>query len=277
MKTKIVLLGFALSAATAFSQDPTIVEYGPLTNQMTVDNHNQLMNTLNQLLSKADSQLKDLDNQLKQIGDYKAAATSGPATDEAAIVKASLDAAAAGGLKTNADLKASRDDNSNKDIFNSDLDGAMTKIGDTYKDKAGNTKQRDVSNYKVENDLNVRIKEYNRVRDQAIQDQARLQQALMEALDALEKATDQATIDTQSALIQTIEGQIQASQNTVLNANNDVIIREKEIANQRQIEAKSRMEGRTGGVQAALDALHLRPKGTATGSTDSGRLPWGGN
>jgi len=251
MKTHSVLALVLSVGGYCLGQSPTIVEYGPTTSGKMETNHTEIKTALNELLTKATKQLEALDKQLQRTGDYMATVRA-----DSGILEAQ-DAMAENGVtsvKTNAELATIREAAKGDDVFNPDSDeaGVFKSISTTYqfntgeKDKDGNfiyeTRNRDGKEYTNEGKKLADLKEFYRVRDEAITKQKNLEDARIEAHTALLETEDAVETQRLSSLISSIDAELIAVRQDVANASHELEMHEKAIQLQQVVDAKSKQE-----------------------------------
>ena len=252
MKTFIMLSALFLTAQASFGQ-ATVIEFGPNAKTEVTS----IRTSLENLLKKADDQLKKLDDQLGRVDEQLKRTGDYTADNRASVISAqsAMDAASqmGEGAKTNAQLAADRAKIEGKDVFDTskDIDGVFTAVSKTYTGKVRNDKgewvdkkgmERDPELYEFESKILGNLREFYRVRDEAINKQKALETARNEALQDLLVTEDEVETTRLSTLISSIDAELIAVRQDVANASDEVAMHEKGIQLQASVESKSKQE-----------------------------------
>lgn len=286
MKTSIVFSLLVLGTACSFGQQPlTYIDSSLDTTGAT--RHTEIKTALDELLKKAQSQLDKLDEQLTRTGDYLA-------DNRASVTSAqtAMDAASqiGEGAKTNAQLAADRAKMDGKDVFDDtkDVEGVFTAVSETYTGKVRNDKgewveqdnlKRDPALYKLEAKMLGDLREFYRVRDEAVTKQKALEAARNDALEDLLATEDEVETTRLSTLISSIDSELIAVRQDVANASDEVAMHEKGMQLQVIVESKSKQEemGRKGtsveDLTKMVDEMLEKSRGRSKEEKKRGSLP----
>lgn len=286
MKTSIVLSLLVLGTAWSSGQQPlTYIDSSLDTTGAT--RHTEIKTALDELLKKAESQLQKLDDQLTRTGDYLADNRASVTAAQAAMDAASQ---IGEGAKTNAELAADRAKMDGKDVFDDtkDIDGVFTAVSETYTGKVRNDKgewveqdnlKRDPALYKLEAKMLGDLREFYRIRDEAVTKQKALEQARNDALEDLLETEDEVETARLSTLISSIDSELIAVRQDVANASDEVAMHEKGMQLQTIVESKSKQEemGRKGtsveDLTKMVNEMLEKSKGRSKEEKKRGSLP----
>jgi hypothetical protein len=264
MKTNTVLCLLMLGTAASYGQQPlTYIDSSLDTTGAT--RHTEIKTALDELLKKAESQLQKLDDQLTRTGDYLADNRASVTAAQTAMQEASQ---IGEGAKTNAQLAADRAKMDGKDVFDGtkDIDGVFTAVSETYTGKVRNDKgewveqdnlKRDPELYKLEAKMLGDLREFYRIRDEAVTKQKALEAARNDALEDLLETEDEVETARLSTLISSIDSELIAVRQDVANASDEVAMHEKGMQLQTIVESKSKQEemGRKGTSAADIEKM----------------------
>lgn len=223
---------------------------------------------IDQLLAEAQKQNEKLQQQLDHLGDYQKANLNQPATvigAQAAVSAAQsnivgeLPDSSNVTLKSNNQLVTERSALTGAEVFTDSPDGTLTGIGNTYtykvrettKDAATGkttskmvekTADRDATLYTDESKREFDLKEFYRIRDEALAKQQKLEAARWQALQDQAKATDDIESQRLATLIETINAELATCRQDVANASQDVLMHEKTFALQKALDLKAKSE-----------------------------------
>ena len=282
MKKFIMLSALFLTAQASFGQ-ATVIEFGP--NAKT--DVTSIRTSLEDLLKRADEQLKKLDDQLTRTGDYLADNRASVTAAQTAMQEASQ---IGEGAKTNAQLAADRAKMDGKDVFDGskDIDGVFTAVSETYTGKVRNDKgewveqdnlKRDPELYKLEAKMLGDLREFYRIRDEAVTKQKALEAARNDALEDLLETEDEVETARLSTLISSIDSELIAVRQDVANASDEVAMHEKGMQLQTIVESKSKQEemGRKGtsveDLTKMVNEMLEKSKGRSKEEKKRGSLP----
>jgi len=225
----------------------TLVEDPALIN-VTIVNHSEVMIALEEQLATARDQLLRMEEQLRVMGDPSQVVTvSGVAEANEAMSESKGE-----GLKSNDELAEMIENIEPSALFIEDLYGMAEPIGDTF-EQDGETFQRNGDFYKPEAAMLDRIRDYQRVRQASLERRDKLQEAMIETLDRIQRAEDFATIQKHRAVIDVLQTQIAAADSEIGSAAKDVEILQQEFLNQANAIRKATSE-RTPKVESSEDA-----------------------
>lgn len=286
MKTNTVLCLLMLGSAASYGQQPlTYIDSSLDTTGAT--RHTEIKTALDELLKKAESQLQKLDDQLTRTGDYLADNRASVTAAQTAMQEASQ---IGEGAKTNAQLAADRAKMDGKDVFDGskDIDGVFTAVSETYTGKVRNDKgewveqdnlKRDPELYKLEAKMLGDLREFYRIRDEAVTKQKALEAARNDALEDLLATEDEVETARLSTLISSIDSELIAVRQDVANASDEVAMHEKGMQLQVIVESKSKQEemGRKGtsveDITKMVNEMIEKSKGRSKEEKKRGSLP----
>lgn len=286
MKTNTVLCLLMLGSAASYGQQPlTYIDSSLDTTGAT--RHTEIKTALDELLKKAESQLQKLDDQLTRTGDYLADNRASVTAAQTAMQEASQ---IGEGAKTNAQLAADRAKMDGKDVFDGskDIDGVFTAVSETYTGKVRNDKgewveqdnlKRDPELYKLEAKMLGDLREFYRIRDEAVTKQKALEAARNDALEDLLETEDEVETARLSTLISSIDSELIAVRQDVANASDEVAMHEKGMQLQVIVESKSKQEemGRKGtsveDITKMVNEMIEKSKGRSKEEKKRGSLP----
>lgn len=261
MKTLALALILATAACAARAQEPvTFIEYGPQALQMHTQNNADIQAALNKLLEKSEKQLDALDSLVKWHGDFSAANKASVESAKDAILANTLTT-----TKSTQQLMQERASVTGKELFEDSPDGVFKGIGNTFekkeKDADGNeitvTTDRDPEKYKAEAQKLQDIKEFYRVREEALDKQKALEAARLQAHIDLLKTEDEVETRRLTAQIATLDAELIAIRQDVANANHELEVHEKAVNLQTIADAKAGQE------DSGRDPTSMRQKAEA--------------
>ena len=267
-----VMAGLVTSASA--QTEITIVETpsGTLdTNVNTIaTNSGELKKLLDDLLKQAQKQTDALNLQLQRMGDYKnQPASVGTAQGAMGSTQSKIvgDLSSANNyitLKSNQELATERAAVEGNAVFKDSDDGTFKGIGDTKTVKVRETREvlgsdgkptgksetvmvektvnRDASLYEQEAKKQFDLMEFYKTRDDALAKQKQLEAARLRALQ--DQAVAQDAVETQrlATLISTIDAELITCRQDVANASQEVLMHEKALALQQQLDLKAKNE-----------------------------------
>lgn len=270
MKTLSFISLCVLSVGAGYCQTP-VVELDPVgASKAALDNINSntasVKQALDELLDRANKQLTELEKQSKAMGNYLAA-------NSASVEKARTDIQAnKDTLKTNSQMVSERSALTGAEVFNDNADGSFKGIGTTVKTKAVDkdtgkivevTKERDKTLYTGESQKLYDIDEVNRVFDETLAEQKRLEAARLEAQIALLQTQD--AVETQRLAVQigSLDAQLIAIRQDVANQNVMREAHKDQIQLQEIVNAKAKGEASGSGAgrtQSDITAMQDKVK-----------------
>lgn len=268
MKTsRFVLASFLVAAAAAAQSGGTVITSAPTIEAAINTSSTDLNATLTQLLNEAERQNEKLQTSLDRMGDPAAVNLA-----SVQLIKQDLlDSASL--LKTEEQQRTMMTGLTGAEVFEDDAFGLMEPIGATVTKDDGTEVDRDPEKYRLESAVMAQIKEFKRVREEALQRKNALTTELGEVIQDLEEAQDLASIQKLNAMITLLRGQIDEINQSILIAQADAEMTQKELVGQAQIMTKAKQE------EATLNRPVPDPA-TATGTfpgfgTTPKKLPWG--
>ncbi|MEN3940313.1 hypothetical protein WJU23_03390 [Prosthecobacter sp. SYSU 5D2] len=268
MKTsRLVLASFLAAAAAAAQSGGTVVTSAPSIEAAINTSSTDLNATLTQLLNEAERQTEKLQTSLDRMGDPAAVNLASVQLIKQDI----LDSATL--LKTEDQQRMMMTGLTGAEVFTDDAFGLMEPIGATVTKDDGTEVERDPEKYRMEAAVMAQIKEFKRVREEALQRKTALTTELGEVIQDLEDAQDLASIQKLNAMITLLRGQIDEINQSILIAQADAEMTQKELVGQAQIMTKAKSE-------AAMLNRPAPDPATATGTfpglgTTPRKLPWG--
>jgi len=236
MKTHLFLVGALTLTAIATAQDSGVITSAPTIEEAINRSNTDLNATLTQLLNEAEMQNEKLKNSLERMGD--------PATVNLASVGIIKDdiLGSAKSLKTEAEQRTMMSGLTGAEVFSDDAFGLMEPIGATVTKDDGTEVERDPEKYRLESAVMAQIKEFRRVREEALTRKTMLTEELSEVLLDLEAAKDLATIQKLNGMIAVLRGQIDEVNQSILIAQADAEMTQKELVGQAQVMTKAKQE-----------------------------------
>lgn len=268
MKLKILILLCALPAIGSFGQSgaSVVIVESALSIESRLDNTNA---TITQLLSEAEKQTGKLEDTLKQISDpAKVHAASVTLIKNAIVDSAKL-------LKNEAEQRAMMSNLTGAEVFTDDALGVMEPIGATVTKEDGTVVNRDPERYRLESAVVAQVREFKRVREEALTRKKELTEQLGDVFEQLEIAEDLGNIQKLDAMMRVLKGEIEECNQTILIAQADVEMTEKELIGQAQVMAKAKQEENN--INNAPDPSGAAPKGGTFPGFGAApkKLPWG--
>lgn len=264
MKTRLLIAAALTLTAAARAQTGVIVTSAPTLeagqSQMT-GQLSDLTGTLTQLLDEAKLQNEKLQTSLERMGDPKSMNA-----DSLAIIKQDVQKSATS-LKSQEDQLAMMKSIDGSEVFNDTAFGVMTAIGDKITRKDGTEVDRDPEKYKMEAAMLAHVKEYRRVRGEAIARKETLTRELENVIDDMSSAEDMATLQKLQLMMTALRGQIQECNDTIMIAQADAEMTAKELEGQARVLTKGKQEedyansprSKLGTAEAGADAPAFDP------------------
>jgi hypothetical protein len=281
MKTSRLVLASFLVAASAAAQD-TVITSAPTIEAAINNSSTDLNASLTQLLNEAERQNERLQTSLDRMGDPAAVNLASVAIIKQDILEsASL-------LKTEQQQKEMMSGLTGAEVFEDDAFGLMEPIGATITKDDGTEAERDADKYRMEAAVMAQIKEFKRVRGEALERKEKLTTELAEVIQDLEDAQDLASIQKLNAMIALLRGQIDDVNQSILIAQADAEMTQKELVGQAQIMTKAKHEeavlnrpvpdpatatGTFPGLGSTPRKLLWQRKGGSTGGATEGEAP----
>lgn len=259
MKTAILLLAGVLISTAAVAQE-TIVTSAPTIEAVINSTASDLNAKLTQLLDQATQQNTKLQTSLDRMGDPAAINLPSVQIIKNDIIQSSTT------LKTRDEQRAAMSALTGAEVFDDDAFGAMTPIGATVTLKDGTVKERDPEKYRLESVMNAQGKEFQDVRQKALDRKVALKQEVDKVLEDLEVAQDLATTLKLHAMLTALYAQIDECNQTILIAKADAEMAEKELIGQARVMAKAKSE------ESQLN----RPQATGAAGIGDGTFPGAG-
>lgn len=260
MKTAACIFASVLISTAAWAQE-TIITSAPTIEAVINSTSSDLNAKLTQLLDQATQQNTKLQTNLDRMGDPAAINLPSIQIIKDDILQSSTM------LKTRDEQRAVMSALTGAEVFDDDAFGAMTPIGDTVTDKDGEPVidkdgkpvKRDPKKYRMEAVMNAQVKEFQEVRQKALDRKALLNEEIGEVLQDLEAAQDLSTTLKLQAMLTALYAQMDECNQTILVAQADAEMAEKELLGQARIMSKAKSE----------ESQHNRPQ-TASGGDGTG-------
>ena len=278
MKTAACIFASVLISTAAWAQE-TIITSAPTIEAVINSTSSDLNAKLTQLLDQATQQNTKLQTNLDRMGDPAVINLPSIQIIKDDILQYSTI------LKTRVEQRdaMSKGKMTGVEVFDDDAFGTMTPIGDTVTDKDGapvldkdgNPLKRDPEKYRMDAVLNAQVKEFQDVREKALELKKKLNTEIGEVLQDLEVAEDLATTLKLQAMLTALYAQMDECNQTILIAKADAEMMEKEFVGQARVMAKAKRED----SQLKQDQTAF-PTGTGDGTfpereAASRRLPFG--
>ncbi len=269
MKTAACILAGALISTVAWAQE-TIITSAPTIEAVINSTASDLNAKLTQLLDQATEQNTKLQTSLDRMGDPAAINLPSIQIIKNDILQASTM------LKTRDEQRTAMSTLTGAEVFDNDAFGAMTPIGATVTLKDGTVADRDPEKYRLDAVLNAQVKEFQDVRQKALDRKAVLNEEIGEVMQDLEDAQDLSTTLKLQAMLTALYAQLDECNQAILIAQADAEMAEKELMGQARIMSKAKSE------ESQLNRPQTASGGVGTGDgsfPDSGstprRLPFG--
>lgn len=269
MKTSPFIFAGILISASALAQE-TIVTSAPTIEAVINSTASDLNAKLTQLLDQATEQNTKLQTSLDRMGDPAAINLPSVQIIKNDILQSSTT------LKTRDEQRAAMSALTGAEVFDNDAFGAMTPIGATVILKDGTEVDRDPEKYRMESLMDAQMKEFQEVRQKALERKAALKQEVGEVLQDLDSAQDLATTLKLEAMLTALYAQMDECNQTILIAKADAEMAEKELMGQARVMTAAKSEEAQ--LNRAQRAASTPPDGAgafpAAGGTPR-RLPFG--
>lgn len=259
MKTAACILASVLISQAVFAQE-TIVTSAPTIEAVINSTSSDLNARLTQLLDQATQQNTKLQTSLDRMGDP--AVINLPSIQ---IIKDDI-IQSSNILKTRDEQRTAMAALTGAEVFDDDAMGAMTPIGATVTLKDGTVVDRDPEKYRMDAVVNAQVKEFQDVRQKAMDRKAALNTEVGEVLQDLEVAQDLSTTLKLQAMLTALYAQIDECNQTILIAKADVEMAEKELVGQARVMSKAKSE------ESQLN----RPRAEGSVGTGDGTFPGAG-
>ena len=256
MKTSPFILAGILISASALAQE-TIVTSAPTIEAVINSTASDLNAKLTQLLDQATEQNTKLQTSLDRMGDPAAINLPSVQIIKNDILQSSTT------LKTRDEQRAAMSALTGAEVFDNDAFGTMAPIGATVTLKDGTEADRDPEKYRMESVMDAQMKEFQEVRQKALERKAALNQEVGEVLQDLESAQDLATTLKLEAMLTALYAQMDECNQAILIAKADAEMMEKELIGQARVMAKAKSE------ESQLN----RPQAAGASGTSEGGFP----
>jgi exonuclease VII large subunit len=235
MKTAACIFASVLISTAAWAQE-TIITSAPTIEAVINSTSSDLNAKLTQLLDQATQQNTKLQTNLDRMGDPAAINLPSIQIIKDDILQSSTI------LKTRDEQRTAMSTLTGAEVFDDDAFGAMTPIGATVTLKDGTTVDRDPEKYRMDAVLNAQVKEFQEVRQKALDRKALLNEEIGQLLQDLEAAQDLATTLKLQAMLTALYAQMDECNQAILVAKADAEMAEKELVGQARIMSKAKSE-----------------------------------
>ncbi len=246
----------------------TIVTAAPTVEAAILRSSADLNATLTRLLEEAEKQKEKLETSLQRMGD--------PEQVQLASVRMLKDEilASANLLKNKEQQRQQMSALTGAEVFEDDASGLMEKIGATITKKDGTPVDRDPERYRMESAMNTQVKEFKRVREEALTRKEKLKAELAEVIQDIESCKDIASAMKLNSMVIALDGEISECNQTIMVAEADVAMAEKELVGHARVRVLAKQEEKT--LQNAPDPTAPTVEGKFPGAgVASKKLPWG--
>lgn len=267
MKTIPVLLSTLLMTGSAWAQE-TIVTAAPTVEAAIMRSSADLNATLTRLLEEAEKQKEKLETSLKQMGDPQEVQLASVQMLKQEIL------ASAKMLKTKDEQRQQMTSITGAEVFDDDASGLMEKIGATITKEDGTVVDRDPERYRMESAMNSQVKEFKRVRDEALTRKEKLKRELAEVIQDIESCRDIASAMKLNSMVIALDGEISECNQTIMVAEADVAMAEKELVSHARVMSLAKQEEKTVNNTSAPGAAPTGGSFPGMGATPK-KLPWG--
>ena len=235
MKTTILILAGCLIGTVALGQGAVITS-APTIEAVIQSSTSDLNAKLTQLLDEAKAQNEKLKTNLDRMGDPSVVNLA-----SIAIIKNDIEESAVV-LKTRDEQRAAMSALTGSEVFDDDAFGTMTPIGATVTLDDGSVADRDPEKYRLEAAMTAQVKEFQDVRQKALDRKALLNQEVAAVLEDLEAAQDLATTLKLDSMLRALYAQMDECNQTILIAKADAEMAEKQLVGQARVMAKAKSE-----------------------------------
>jgi len=235
MKTAACIFASVLISTAAWAQE-TIITSAPTIEAVINSTSSDLNAKLTQLLDQATQQNTKLQTNLDRMGDPAAINLPSIQIIKDDILQSSTI------LKTRDEQRTAMSTLTGAEVFDDDAFGAMTPIGATVTLKDGTTVDRDPEKYRMDAVLNAQVKEFQEVRQKALDRKALLNEEIGQVLQDLEAAQDLSTTLKLQAMLTALYAQMDECNQAILVAKADAEMAEKELVGQARIMSKAKSE-----------------------------------
>lgn len=235
MKTAACIFASVLISTAAWAQE-TIVTSAPTIEAVINSTSSDLNAKLTQLLDQATQQNTKLQTNLDRMGDPSVINLPSIQIIKDDILQSSTI------LKTRDEQRAAMSTLTGAEVFDDDAFGAMTPIGATVTLKDGTVADRDPEKYRMDAVLNAQVKEFQEVRQKALDRKAALNEEIGQVLQDLEAAQDLATTLKLQAMLTALYAQMEECNQAILVAKADAEMAEKELVGQARVMSKAKSE-----------------------------------
>ncbi len=268
MKTYLLITTALMLATAAKAQTGGVV----VTSAPTLElGQSELSAKLTQILNEAQLQNEKLQTSLERLGEPRDLNASAITTIQEDIRKGATS------LKTREEQLTMMQAIDGSEVFNDTAFGVMQPIGRTVTRDDGVEVDRDPEKYKMEAAQLAHVKEYKKVRSEAIERKKALNRELSGIIEDLNNAQDLSNIQKLQGMITALEGQLAECNATIMVAQADSEMTLKELEGQARVVIKGKQEAAYLNRPASPDAAPLNATGTfpGAGGTSTFRLPWG--
>ncbi len=235
MKTAACILASVLISTAAWAQE-TIITSAPTIEAVINSTSSDLNAKLTQLLDQATQQNTKLQTSLDRMGDPAVINLPSIQIIKDDIIQSSTT------LKTRDEQRAAMSALTGAEVFDDDAFGAMTPIGATVTLKDGTVADRDPEKYRMDAVMSAQVKEYQEVRQKALDRKAALNEEVKLVLQDLEEAQDLAKTLKLQAELTALYAHIEECNQTILIAKADAEMAEKELLGQARVMSKAKSE-----------------------------------
>jgi exonuclease VII large subunit len=262
MKTAALILTSLLITRVGWTQG-TVVTSAPTIEAVISSTSSDLNAKLTQLLDQATQQNTKLQTSLDRMGDPAAINLPSIQLIKDDILQSTTT------LKTRDEQRTAMSGLTGAEVFDDDAFGAMTPIGATVTLKDGTVVDRDPEKYRMDAVLNAQVKEFQDVRQKALDRKAALNTEIGEVLQDLEAAQDMSSTLKLQAMLTALYAQMDECNQTILIAKADAEMAEKELLGQARVMSKAKSE----------ESQLKRPRTTSGGGvgTGDGTFPGAGS
>lgn len=260
------LLGLAPGAARA--QGASMVY-----DEAVFNSTNQIKAILERQLAEAEKQTQKLQDQLSRMGDPRSVNL-----DSIAMIREDVQKTATA-LKTESEQRTVMSTLTGAEVFDDDAFGLMQPIGATVTKTDGTVVDRDPEKYKLEAAMKVGVKEYQEVREKALERKQLLSEELSRVIEQLGSAQDFATVQKLQTMVTVLRGQMEECNHEIQIARADADMLEKDLTNTARVVQKGKQEemimknqGEEGATPKANPVALENFKKTMK---SPGKLPWG--
>lgn len=265
---KVFFIFSCLWVISNLQAQETIVTAAPTVEAAIMRSSADLNATLTRLLEEAEKQKEKLESSLQRMGDPEQVQLASVQMLKNEIL------ASANLLKNQQQQRQQMSALTGAEVFEDDASGLMEKIGATFTKKDGTPADRDPERYRMESAMNTQVKEFKRVREEALKRKEKLKAELAEVIQDIESCKDIASAMKLNSMVIALDGEISECNQAIMVAEADVAMAEKELVGHARVMSLAKQEEKQ--IENAPDPANPPVGGTFPGmGATPKKLPWG--